>query len=141
MKTQKVLSIASVSFIGFSAFAIGMVSLLAFYDPQRVMNLVQVKLPNTDAYSSIRGIYGGVGFTIFITFVYLALKDAFRGLVFAAMLWGSYALSRFITMLSEGALGSFGKQWFATEGALFTIALILISFHLRSKQLLNKKMA
>ena len=55
MKTQKVLSIASVSFIGFSAFASGMVSLLAFYDTQRVMNLVQVKLPNIDAYKLHKG--------------------------------------------------------------------------------------
>jgi hypothetical protein len=53
MKTQKILSMVSVSFIGFSAFAIAMVSLLAFYDPQRVMNLVRVKLRNTDANRSI----------------------------------------------------------------------------------------
>lgn len=48
-----------------SALAILSVSLMAFSNPQSVMDLVQVQLPNPDAFSSIRGAYGGVGLTLF----------------------------------------------------------------------------
>lgn len=140
MNTQKFLTIATVSFLVLSALAIVSVSLLAFYNPQSVMDLVHVKLHNTDAYSSIRGVYGGVGLAIFITFIYLAFKDQFRGLIFGAMLWGFYALSRFITIVNEGALGGFGKQWFVTEGVLCLVALTLVCFQLRFKEQVNKKL-
>ena len=44
MKTQKIISIVAGSFIAFSALAIVMVSVMAFSDPQAVMDLVKVKL-------------------------------------------------------------------------------------------------
>lgn len=43
---------------------------MAFGDPQAVMDLVLVKLDNTDAYSSIRGVYGGVGIAILGVLLY-----------------------------------------------------------------------
>jgi len=131
MKTQKIISVASASFIGFSAFAIVMVSIMAFSDPQAVMDLVKVKLTNTDAYSSIRGVYGGVGFTIFLTFVYLGFRDQTKGLLFAAVLWGLYAVSRLVTIFREGPLGDFGNQWLTIESGLCLVALVLLSFKLR----------
>ncbi len=131
MKTEKALSITIHTFMGFSAFAIIMVSVMAFHNPQAVMDLVQVKLPNTDAYSSIRGVYGGVGLTIFLTLVYLTIKDQIKGLVFASLLWGFYALSRVITIFREGNLGDFGNQWLTIESILCVVALTLLSFKLR----------
>ena len=131
MKSQKIISVAAASFIGFSAFSIISVSLMAFSDPQGVMDLVHVKLTNTDAYSSIRGVYGGVGLTIFLTLVYLGFRDQTKGLLFAAILWGLYAVSRLITIFREGPLGDFGNQWLTIESGLCLVALVLLSFKLR----------
>lgn len=131
MKTEKALSITIYTFMIFSAFAIAIVSLMAFQNPQAVMDLVQVNLPNTDAYSSIRGVYGGVGLTIFLTLTYLMIKDQTKGLVFASMLWGFYAMSRLITIFKEGNLGAFGNQWLTIESILCITALTLLSFKIR----------
>lgn len=126
MKQHKLLRISSAALIGFSAFAILMVSVMAFQSPQAVMDLVQVKLTNNDAFSSIRGVYGGVGLTIFISLLYLAFKDHTRGLAFAAILWGCYALSRVMTISIEGPLGAFGTQWLIIESVLCFLSLTLL---------------
>jgi hypothetical protein len=131
MKQHKLLRISSATLIGFSALAILMVSLMAFQNPQAVMDLVQVKLPSNDAFSSIRGVYGGVGLTVFISLVYLAFKDHTKGLAFAAILWGSYALSRLMTISLEGPLGAFGQQWLLIESTLCIVAVILLAVRLR----------
>lgn len=136
MKKHKLLRFTSAGLIGFSAFAIFMVSIMAFQNPQKVMDLVQVNLPNNDAFSSIRGVYGGVGLTIFITMIYLAFKDHTKGLVFTSILWGSYALSRLMTISIEGPLGAFGTQWLYTESFLCiaSVVLLIIRVKLQEKQ-------
>ena len=103
-----------------------MVSLMAFSSPQAVMDLVQVQLPNTDAFSSIRGVYGGVGLTIVIMLVYWAIRNIQQGLVFLCLLWGLYALSRLITQAMEGPLGAFGQQWLVIESVFFVVGLALL---------------
>ena len=110
----------------FSSLSILMVSIMALVNPQQVMDLVQVKLGNTDAFSSIRGVYGGVGITIVTALLYYTIKDIRRGLQFVALLWGSYAVSRIITSLVEGPLGAFGTQWLVIESSLCMIALLLL---------------
>lgn len=125
MNTAKKVNVIAKFFIGISALSLLSVSLMAFVNPQSVMDLVQVKLNNTDAYSSIRGIYGGVGMCIVLHLVYLLFKNTKMALGFLCMLWGFYALSRTITIFSEGPLGSFGSQWIAVESVLFIIALSL----------------
>ena len=126
MKKQKLLQVLSVILVLFSAFSILMVSMMAMLDPQKVMDLVNVKLTNNDAFSSIRGVYGGVGLTIVSALVYLALKDVHKGLAFIAILWGCYAASRVITLLVEGPLGAFGTQWLTIETTLFVVAVTLL---------------
>ncbi len=123
---NRFLNISAGVLIAFSAFSLLMVSVMAFYSPQMVMDLVQVKLPNNDAYSSIRGVYGGVGLTIVISLVYLLVKDKKAGLVFLTMLWGFYALSRVITLIHEGPLGDFGSKWLNIESFLFACSLGLM---------------
>ncbi len=125
MKKQKVVLLLSRSFMGLSALSMLMVSLMAFVNPQSVMDLVHVKLDNTDAFSSIRGVYGGVGFTLFLGIVYMGWKEVKTGLVFLCLLWGFYALSRIITIYTEGSLGAFGLQWLKTESCFFVIAVVL----------------
>ncbi len=125
MKTAKISNLIAKLFIGFSALSLLSVSLMAIVNPQSVMDLVQVKLNNTDAFSSIRGVYGGVGLTLVITLVYLMINNVKLGLGILSLLWGFYAISRALTILVEGPLGSFGTQWIITETILFTIAVIL----------------
>src|SRR5687767_13793235 len=107
MNMEKMVRVATIGYISFSALSLLSVSIMAFANPQDVMDLVGVKLPNTDAYSSIRGVYGGVGLTIFISLIYLMRSNARQTLSFLAVLWGSYALSRAITIAVEGPLGAF----------------------------------
>ncbi len=96
------------------------------------MDLVAVELNNTDAYSSIRGVYGGVGLTLFISLIYLMIQDKRKGLVLLTILWGLYALSRIMTIFMEGNLGDFGIQWLIIETIFFAIAAGLLFFN-RSK--------
>ncbi|MBO0952517.1 DUF4345 domain-containing protein [Fibrella forsythiae] len=115
----------SITLIGVVAAGIGLVALMAFMDPQAVMNLVQVKLPNTDAYSSIRGVYGGAGLTIVTVLLFLAITDVSKGLLLTAILCGFYALSRIATSQIEGPLGAFGRQWLLIESSIGILALLL----------------
>ena len=125
MNTTKMLVFASKAFILLSALSLLSVSLMAFANPQSVMDLVHVQLNNTDAFSSIRGVYGGVGLALFISLLYLMVKDTQKGLLFLCLLWGFYALSRTITIFMEGALGDFGKQWLTIETLFFVVASVL----------------
>jgi hypothetical protein len=135
MKTAKIIRVTSKGFILLSALSLLSVSFMAFTNPQSVMDLVGVKLTNTDAFSSIRGVYGGVGLTIFISLIYLMLRDVQKGLIFLTMLWGTYALSRAITILVEGPLGDFGTQWIITESCFFIIAIVLFLLGLKEEKL------
>lgn len=133
MKKEKFVRVAAVSFIVFSALCLLMVSLMAFVNPQSVMDLVSVKLNNNDAYSSIRGIYGGVGLTIVISLFYLVRKNVKDALLLLTLLWGLYALSRLITILVEGPLGDFGMQWIVTESVLCGMAVFLLESYKKLK--------
>jgi len=125
MNTQINVKVGSQIYIGFSALSLGYVALLSLYSPQATMDLVKTTLPNTDAISSIRGIYGGVGLVITGLLIYLLIKDYYKGLLFLSLFWGAYAISRFITIFVEGALGDFGNQWIIIEST-FTIFAILL---------------
>ncbi|MEZ0607079.1 DUF4345 domain-containing protein [Fibrella sp. WM1] len=126
MQLQATLKWSAQGFILLSAMALLSVSVMAFFNPQSVMDLVQVKLTNTSAISSIRGAYGGVGLTLFISLLYLMVRHIAKGLAFLGLLWGFYALSRAVTVLADGALGRFGQQWLLIESAFCLIALSLL---------------
>jgi Domain of unknown function (DUF4345) len=131
MNKIKIHRTASLAIISLTAFGVLMVSIQAFVNPQSVMDLVNVKLLNTDAFSSIRGIYGGIGLLIFIQLVYLAFKNYKQGLVVVALFGGLYALSRIITIFTEGSLGAFGMQWLLTETTICLIAILLLFLQTR----------
>ncbi len=115
MDKNKIIQILSFAAMGLSILGIAMVAFMAFNDPKAVMALVNTNLDNTDAYSSIRGVYGGAGLTIAIAMVYGMLKNMKIALGFTALLWGLYAVSRIITSIVDGPLGAFGTQWVYTE--------------------------
>lgn len=127
MNRQQTVKLASRSFIILSALSLLMVSFMAIVNPQSVMDLVQVQLTNTDAYSSIRGVYGGVGLCLVIHLMYLLFKNVQMALGLLCLLWGFYVVSRVITMFHEGPLGAFGSQWIVIESILFAVALTLFS--------------
>ena len=129
MNTQKTILISAKIFVGFSIFSVGYVSVLSLIDPQATMDLVNTQLNNTDAISSIRGIYGGVGMTITTFLIYLLFADLRKGLFFLSMFWGAYAISRMITIMTDGPLGDFGKQWLIIESTLFIIAVAILFLH------------
>ena len=122
---NKVIKISSSILMGISVLGIASVSLMAFNSPQSVMDLVQVKLENTDAMSSIRGVYGGAGIAILLVMIYLWRNNLKQGMLFLAVFWGSYALSRLLTIVVDGTLGAFGTQWIITETVLASAALLL----------------
>ncbi|HEY0108893.1 MAG TPA: DUF4345 domain-containing protein [Fibrella sp.] len=126
MQTKSILKRAAQGFILLSGLALLSVSVMAFSNPQSVMDLVGVKLTNTDALSSIRGVYGGVGVTLFISLLYLMVRDVHKGLAFLSLLWGFYALSRTLTVYADGPLGAFGRQWLLIESVFCMIALLLL---------------
>jgi hypothetical protein len=119
-----------VALIGLTSLGILMVSVMAFVNPQSVMDLVGVTLPNTDAYSSIRGVYGGAGMAIFVALMYLVINNQKLGLLFVALICGLYALSRTITIYVEGTLGEFGQQWLVIESSICILALLV--YYMRS---------
>lgn len=133
MKSHQTILFLSKGFVLLSAFSLLAVSIMAFQNPQAVMDLVSVKLTNTDAYSSIRGVYGGVGVTIFISLIYTMRKNIMDSLGLLVVLWGLYAISRIMTIFTEGKLGSFGTQWLTIETVFCLLATVLL--------LLNKKEA
>jgi len=120
---MKFIPIICKAYLGFSLASILSVSIYGLLDPQGVMDLVQVTLPNTNAISSIRGVYGGVGFTVCMCILYLFLHNLEKGVVLLTVFWGSYAISRLITLLSDGPLGTFGQQWLMIESILCLLGL------------------
>jgi hypothetical protein len=133
MKKTFIVRSASKGFVILSALSISSVSIMALLNPQMVMDLVQVDLPNNDAYSSIRGVYGGVGLTLCVALIYTMQKNLQECLALLATLWGSYAACRIITLLNEGQLGAFGNQWMKIELVFFFIALILFQLNKKSR--------
>lgn len=131
--TTKVISLVSRGFILFSAFSLGYVAILALINPQSVMDLVGVKLSTTDSISSIRGVYGGVGISLVLLLVYLAFYQTSKGLVFLSIFWGSYAVSRIITLLADGPLGEFGNTWLLIESFFCMIGIVLLTFRKKFK--------
>ena len=125
MKTSKIITISSKLFVALSGLSLIYVSLLSLINPQATMDLVNVNLSNTDAISSIRGIYGGVGIAITISFLWIFFQQPRWSLTFLALFWSGYALSRILTIIIDGSLGEFGNQWLVIETIFGCIAILL----------------
>lgn len=121
MKTNKIFEKTAKGYVIFSLLSLLYVSILAILSPQQVMDMVQVNLNNTDAISSIRGVYGGVGLSICSMLIFLLFKKHEWAFGFLVMFWGSYAFSRVLTILMEGNLGDFGSNWLMIESFLFIV--------------------
>lgn len=133
MTTKNYVRIAGIAFVSISTLAFLAVSFMAFHNPQSVMDLVSVSLQNNDAFSSIRGVYGGVGLSICIILIYLLKHNLKQALQLLAIIWGLYAVSRLMTIAIEGSLGAFGTQWLWIESLFFLLAIAL-QFRLKPSQ-------
>jgi len=131
MNAQKMIKACSRAYIGFSILSLAYVSILSFWNPQATMNLVSTQLPNTDAISSIRGIYGGIGLLIAFLLVYLLLNDIAKALFFLLLFWAAYAISRLVTIWADGPLGSFGSKWLIIESTFSILAFLLLILYTR----------
>lgn len=98
---------------------------MALVSPQAVMNLVDTRLTNADAVSSIRGVYGGVGVTFLVVLLYTLRRNRRESLGLLSLFWGLYAACRLLTIVTDGALGSFGTRWLLIELSLCVVSLIL----------------
>lgn len=133
MKANKFLLRASTVYVLFSCFSIVIVSAMAFFSPQAVMNLVATDLPNTDAISSIRGVYGGVGFTLLTCILYTLRRNVTESLGLLSIFWGLYAVSRIMTIFIDGRLGAFGTRWLVIETIFALTALLLWKLSTRTR--------
>lgn len=128
MKNSKTTTIIGKVFIGLCMFSLGYVSILSLISPQATMDLVGTPLPNNDALSSIRGVYGGVGVSIVLLLGYLFKNNVSKGLQFLGIFWALYAVSRIITILVDGPLGDFGTQWLTIEIVFSIISFVMFYF-------------
>ncbi len=133
MKANKTTSRIATAYVLFSATNIFSVSAMAFFSPQAVMDLVSTNLPNTDAISSIRGVYGGVGLCIVIGLLHTLRRSLAQSLSFLLLFWGLYATSRLVTLLADGPLGNFGWRWLAIE-AFLAVAAFALRYRLGRQQ-------
>ncbi|HEV7330405.1 MAG TPA: DUF4345 domain-containing protein [Flavisolibacter sp.] len=129
MKANKFLQWSSTGYVIFSALSVLSVSVMALFSPQAVMDLVATKLPNNDAISSIRGVYGGVGLTFVLCMLYTLRRNRMESLALLGVFWGLYAISRILTIFADGSLGAFGNQWLAIEVVFCLTAVVLRWFN------------
>ncbi|TFB32125.1 DUF4345 domain-containing protein [Pedobacter alluvionis] len=134
MNAQKIIKTCSQVYIGFSILSLAYVSISSIWNPQATMDLVSIQLSNTDAISSIRGIYGGVGLLITFLLVYLLFNDVRKALFFLLLFWAAYSISRLITIWVDGPLGSFGSQWLIIESTFSILAFVLLLLYARIKK-------
>lgn len=134
MNTKKIIRTSSLVYISASIMSLSYVALKSLFNPQSTMDLVAITLPNTDAISSIRGIYGGAGLAIVILLIYLLFKDISKGLIFLSVFWGAYAISRLMTIWLDGPLGEFGSNWLTIESILCLTAIILFILNLKDRK-------
>jgi hypothetical protein len=116
------------SIVIISLLGLAYVALLAWWSPQQVMDLVHLEIPNPDAASSIRGVYGSVGIFVCVVLGYLWRQNLALTLKFLALFWLLYALARLVTWQSHGPLGEFGTTWLGIEST-FGILSLLLSMH------------
>lgn len=128
MKTRQTVKLFLQAFILFSILNLLTWSVIPFMSLQAIRNLVTIRLPDTTALSSIRGVYGGMGLTLFISLLYLQFTNLRHSLAILCLLSGVVALSPIIITFSEGTLGAFSSQWLLTESLVIGNAAPLLFF-------------
>ncbi|ANH82080.1 hypothetical protein A8C56_14850 [Niabella ginsenosidivorans] len=133
---KKSVTIISCICIGIFSLSVLYISILAWANPGAVMKFVEVELNNNDALSSIRGVYGGVGFFLIGVALIISIRNLQHGLLFFTAFWLMYAVCRLLTIYIDGPLGAFGNTWLKIEltfGLLSWVLYLLRRYVLKIK--------
>ena len=99
-----------------------MVGLQAFFDPQAIMDNVDVVLGNPSGKSSTRAIYGGMHLMFGLYFIYGAFKAQREALLMLALYTTGFAIGRFYSLGVDGSPNAFISAWIWVETILALIA-------------------
>ncbi len=108
-----------------------MVGVQAFFDPQAIMDNVDVILGNPSGKSSTRAIYGGMHLMFGAYFIYGAFKAQREALLILALYTTGFAVGRFYSLAVDGSPNAFISTWIWVET---TLALISWGLMTRTKQ-------
>lgn len=120
MDANKLFRILTAALVGVATLGFLAVAIQAFINPQLVMDLVQTHLPNADARSSIRGLYGGVNVGLSALLVLGLIRRQPRlslWLLFA--ITGGYVVGRVANLMDDGPAGPFASTWLIIETFFF----------------------
>jgi len=95
-----------------------MVGVQAFFDPQAIMDNVDVILGNPSGKSSTRAIYGGMHLMFGAYFIYGAFKAQREALLILALYTTGFALGRFYSLAVDGSPNAFIGTWIWVETIL-----------------------
>lgn len=110
-----------------------LVGVQAFFDPQAIMDNVDVILGNPSGKSSTRAIYGGMHLMFGAYFIYGAFKAQREALLILALYSTGFAIGRFYSLAVDGSPNAFISTWIWVE-----TTLALISWGLMTKTKENK---
>lgn len=99
-----------------------MVGVQAFFDPQAIMDNVDVILGNPSGKSSTRAIYGGMHLMFGAYFIYGAFKAQREALLILALYSTGFAIGRFYSLAVDGSPNAFISTWIWVESALALIS-------------------
>lgn len=95
-----------------------MVGIQAFFDPQAIMDNVDVILGNNSGKSSTRAIYGGMHIVFGAYFIYGAFKAQREALLILGLYCTGFVLGRFYSLAVDGSPNAFISTWIWVETAL-----------------------
>lgn len=99
-----------------------MVGIQAFFDPQAIMDNVDVILGNPSGKSSTRAIYGGMHLMFGAYFIYGAFKARREALLILALYATGFAIGRFYSLAVDGSPNAFISTWIWVETTLALIS-------------------
>lgn len=110
-----------------------MVGVQAFFDPQAIMDNVDVILGNPSGKSSTRAIYGGMHLMFGGYFIYGAFKAQKEALLILALYTTGFAIGRFYSLAVDGTPNVFISTWIWVETILALISWGLLTRSKSSK--------
>lgn len=99
-----------------------MVGIQAFFDPQAIMDNVDVILGNPSGKSSTRAIYGGMHLMFGAYFIYGAFKAQREALLILALYATGFSIGRFYSLAVDGSPNAFISTWIWVETTLALIS-------------------
>lgn len=103
-------------------------SILTLFNPQTIMEFINVKLDNINAKNSIRSFYGGVNFTFSIFLIYASFFSRKTGLLLTSIYGCGFILGRIYSIIIDGIPDSFIITCLLIETILTIFSLTLFYY-------------